>query len=95
MDQVIITIVAPESSEEAVISDLKEIGVHSWTAWTVRGSGEHGVRPTRWTSANVRIDVFTSRRRADEIVSMLARKHPREQSVFVAMSAAQVLSGAV
>ena len=92
MDQVIITIVAPESREEAITGDLQEIGVAAWTAWTVRGAGEHGPRPTRWRSANVRIDLFASRRTADEVVAMLAKKHPREHSVFVAMSAAQVLS---
>lgn len=88
MKQRLISIVAPEGYEHAVTTDLQATGVTAWTAWTVRGAGEHGKRPSQWRGPNVRIDLVVDPELAGAVVAMLARKHPRTQGIFVAVTEA-------
>lgn len=67
----LVTVIAPESMEEPIANEMLALGATGYTAWTVRGRGIHGARPSTWTGANVRVETAVSEEVAQRIVARL------------------------
>jgi len=74
----LVTIVAPESSEGALVEGLAAIGVNGCSMLRARGRGVHGVRPGGWGGAgldwhgpNVQIEAVVDAAIVDRVLAML------------------------
>jgi hypothetical protein len=72
---VLVSVTAPESMEEPIAAEMLALGAPGYTAWTVRGRGVHGARPSTWTGANVRVETAVSPELAERIVARMLEKH--------------------
>ena len=91
MESAILVIIAPEGTEATLERELLDLGVDGFSAWPVKGDGQHGHRPTQWATGNVRIEALVSRELADHALVELRKKHPRESRVFLYATLAQTL----
>lgn len=71
---VLVTIITIESMEEPLGAELLALGATGYTAWTVRGRGVHGARPSTWAGANIRIEAAVSEDIAATIVERMQQK---------------------
>jgi hypothetical protein len=70
----LVIILVPESMEDPIAAELLALGAPGYSAWTMRGRGSHGARPSAWTGANVRIEAAVSAEVAEKIVQRLQDK---------------------
>jgi len=74
----LVTIVAPEASEGALVEGLAAIGVYGCSMLRAHGRGVHGVRPSswggaglEWHGANVQIEAVIDASVVDRVLAML------------------------
>jgi hypothetical protein len=83
MEFATLVIIAPEGTEATLERELLHLGVDGFSAWPVKGYGQHGHRPTQWATGNVRIEALVTRELAERVLAELREKHPRESRVFL------------
>ncbi len=72
---ILVSVIASESMEDSIAADMLELGATGYTAWTVRGKGTHGARPSTWTGSNVRVETAVSEDIATRIVARMLAKN--------------------
>jgi hypothetical protein len=77
-----ITILTSVSAEDAIVAELDALGVRGCSVSDARGRGEHGPRPGKWASGNIRVEVVVSAAMLERLVPMLERH--RKSTVLVA-----------
>jgi hypothetical protein len=70
-----VTVIAAQSLQETLISEIRSLGANGYTYVVVQGAGTSGVRPNEWSGPNGRLEVITTAEVADRILEHVAARY--------------------
>jgi len=86
-----ITIVALDSLQNRIISDLKNCGIKGYTIAEVEGEGLHAKHFTDWEGRNIRIETLASDEKVLQIMEMLSQNYFEKYGVIAFVTTVEVL----
>ena len=89
----LITIIAEDELETALVSELRGAGATGYTISKARGAGSYRERTSEWEGENIRIEALVIDSVADEIAARLSRKYLNKYGVVFYRSSVEVLRG--
>jgi len=86
-----ITIVALDSLQNRLITDLKNCGIKGYTTAEVDGEGLHAQHFTDWEGRNIRIETLVSEEKVFHIMEMLSQNYFEKYGVIAFVTTVEVL----